>query len=126
MFIVVVIYGWVCWCNFDGGCVIFWWVLMSVCIGFVLVMIVGMIVLILLFWVFGLWEFVWVDVWIFVGLFFVIYGMVKGWIEFWLIWIVVDVVGVLLLFSLGYYVMGFMYVFYGGFIVIGFVIWWWV
>src|SRR5699024_6637465 len=51
------------------------------------------------------------------------FGMAKGWVEFWLIWVIVDVVGVPLLFSAGYYATAFMYVFYGGFTLIGFFIW---
>ena len=35
-----------------------------------------------------------------------------------------DVVGVPLLFSAGYYATGLMYVFYGGFTAVGFVVWW--
>ena len=47
----------------------------------------------------------------------------KGWTEFWLIWIAVDVVGVPLLFSSGFYATGLMYVFYGVFTAVGFVVW---
>jgi nicotinamide mononucleotide transporter len=50
--------------------------------------------------------------------------MAKGWTEFWLIWIAVDVVGVPLLFSSGYYATGTMYVIYGLFTATGFVVWW--
>ena len=49
--------------------------------------------------------------------------MAKGWVEFWLIWVAVDIVGVPLLFSAGYYATAFMYVFYGVFTLIGFFIW---
>ena len=52
------------------------------------------------------------------------YGMAKGWVEFWLIWVAVDLVGVPLLFSAGYYATAFMYVFYGVFTLVGFFVWW--
>ena len=51
------------------------------------------------------------------------YGMAKGWVEFWLIWVAVDVVGVPLLWSAGYYASAFMYLFYGVFTLIGFFVW---
>src|SRR5699024_11292066 len=60
---------------------------------------------------------------LFVGSLLATFGMAKGWVEFWLIWVIVDVVGVPLLFSAGYYATAFMYVFYGGFTLIGFFIW---
>ena len=50
--------------------------------------------------------------------------MAKGWVEFWLIWVVVDLVGVPLLFSAGYYASAFMYIFYGAFTLTGFFVWW--
>ena len=50
--------------------------------------------------------------------------MAKGWTEFWLIWVAVDIVGVPLLFSAGYYATGFMYVFDGAFTAVGFIVWW--
>ncbi len=43
------------------------------------------------------------DAWTFVGSLLATYGMAKGWTEFWLVWIAVDVVGLPLLFSSGYY-----------------------
>ena len=48
----------------------------------------------------------------------------KGWVEFWLIWVAVDVVGVPLLISAGFYASAFMYVFYGAFTLVGFFVWW--
>src|SRR5699024_7236475 len=71
----------------------------------------------------GSFEPVWADAWTFVGSLLATFGMAKGWVEFWLIWVIVDVVGVPLLFSAGYYATAFMYVFYGGFTLIGFFIW---
>ena len=57
---------------------------------------------------------VWADAWTFVGSLLATYGMARGWSEFWLIWVAVDIVGVPLLFSAGYYASAFMYLFYGG------------
>jgi nicotinamide mononucleotide transporter len=50
--------------------------------------------------------------------------MARGWTEFWLIWVAVDVVGVPLLFSAGYFASAFMYLFYGFFTLAGFIVWW--
>jgi nicotinamide mononucleotide transporter len=124
MFIAVAIYGWVRWRNADGGQIVPRWAPTGARIGLVLVMIVGTVALTPLFRALGSWEPVWADAWTFVGSLLATYGMAKGWTEFWLIWIAVDVVGVPLLFSSGYYATGFMYVFYGVFTAVGFVIWW--
>ncbi|UUE20546.1 nicotinamide riboside transporter PnuC [Microbacterium sp. J1-1] len=124
MFIAVAVYGWIRWRNLDGGRVVPRWAPTSARIGMALVMIIGTVALTPLFRLLGSWEPVWADAWTFVGSLLATYGMAKGWTEFWLIWIAVDVVGVPLLFSSGYYATGFMYVFYGVFTAIGFVIWW--
>ena len=50
--------------------------------------------------------------------------MARGWTEFWLIWVAVDIVGVPLLFSAGYYASAVMYLFYGFFTLTGFFVWW--
>ena len=76
-----------------------------------------------LFRVLGSFEPVWADAWTFVGSLLATYGMAKGWVEFWLIWVAVDIVGVPLLFSAGYYASAFMYLFYGGFTLVGFFVW---
>ena len=39
--------------------------------------------------------------------------MARGWVEFWLIWIAVDIVGVPLLLTAGYYPSAIMYIVYG-------------
>ena len=72
----------------------------------------------------GSYEPVWADAWIFMGSLLATYGMARGWVEFWLIWVAVDVVGVPLLWSAGYYATALMYVFYGGFTLVGFFVWW--
>ncbi len=51
------------------------------------------------------------------------YGMARGWVEFWLVWILVDIVGVTTLINAGFYPTAGMYVFYGGFCVVGFIAW---
>lgn len=124
MFIGVAIYGWVRWRNAEGGRVSPRWAPTSARIGLVVAMVVGTVALTPLFRALGSWEPVWADAWTFVGSLLATYGMAKGWTEFWLIWIAVDVVGVPLLFSSGYYATGLMYVFYGAFTAVGFVVWW--
>ena len=67
---------------------------------------------------------VWADAWTFMGSLLATYGMARGWTEFWLIWVAVDIVGVPLLFSAGYYASAVMYLFYGFFTLAGFFVWW--
>ena len=67
---------------------------------------------------------VWADAWTFMGSLLATYGMARGWTEFWLIWVAVDIVGVPLLFSAGYFASAFMYLFYGIFTLTGFFVWW--
>lgn len=124
MFIAVAIYGWIRWRNADGGRVVPRWAPPRARIGLVLALAIGTVALTPVFRALGSWEPVWADAWTFVGSLLATYGMAKGWTEFWLIWIAVDVVGVPLLFSAGYYATGLMYVFYGLFTAVGFVIWW--
>jgi nicotinamide mononucleotide transporter len=50
--------------------------------------------------------------------------MARGWVEFWLVWVAVDVVGVTTLVRAGYYPTAGMYLFYGGFCVVGLITWW--
>ena len=124
MFIAVAIYGWIRWRHAEGGRVVPRWAPMSARIGMVLALIVGTVALTPVFRALGSWEPVWADAWTFVGSLLATYGMARGWTEFWLIWIAVDAVGVPLLFSSGYFATGLMYLFYGVFTAVGFVIWW--
>lgn len=126
MFIAVAIYGWVRWRQAASGTgqVTPRWAPTSARIGLILALVIGTVALTPLFRVLGSYEPVWADAWTFVGSLLATYGMAKGWTEFWLIWIAVDVVGVPLLFGAGYYATGLMYVFYGAFTAIGFVVWW--
>jgi nicotinamide mononucleotide transporter len=64
------------------------------------------------------------EAWILAGSMLATYGMARGWVEFWLVWILVDVVGVTTLIRAGFYPTAAMYVFYGGFCVVGFFTWW--
>jgi nicotinamide mononucleotide transporter len=123
MFIAVAIYGWVRWRNASGGRISPSWAPWNARIGLVVVLVIGTLALTPLFRALGSWEPVWADAWTFVGSLLATYGMAKGWTEFWLIWIAVDVVGVPLLFSSGNYATALMYVFYGLFTAVGFVVW---
>lgn len=131
MFIAVSIYGWVQWrksqiersSNGDTTAIVPTWTSWPVRIGLVVILVGGTLALTPLFRILGSFEPVWADAWTFVGSLLATYGMAKGWVEFWLIWVVVDLVGVPLLFSAGYYASAFMYVFYGIFTLIGFFVW---
>ncbi len=63
------------------------------------------------------------EAWILAGSMLATYGMARGWVEFWLVWIAVDIVGVTTLVQAGFYPTAGMYVFYGGFCVVGLVAW---
>ena len=126
MFIAVAVYGWRQWSassQADGHAVTPRWAPRRARIGLVVAMIVGTVALTPLFRMLGSYEPVWADAWTFVGSLLATVGMAKGWVEFWLIWVAVDVVGVPLLFSAGYYASAFMYLFYGVFTLIGFFVW---
>ena len=63
------------------------------------------------------------EAWILAGSMLATFGMARGWVEFWIIWLLVDVVGVATLVQAGYYPTAAMYLVYGGFVVLGFVVW---
>ena len=63
------------------------------------------------------------EAWILAGSMLATYGMARGWVEFWLIWILVDIVGVVTLIEAEFYPTAGMYLFYAVFVVIGFVVW---
>jgi nicotinamide mononucleotide transporter len=130
MFIAVSVYGWVRWRQSqragggeDGGAITPEWAGWGGRVFLVLALVIGTIALTPVFRALGSWEPVWADAWTFVGSLLATYGMAKGWVEFWLIWVAVDVVGVPLLWSSGYYASAFMYLFYGVFTLIGFFVW---
>lgn len=126
MFIVVSIYGWYAWrrsSSHQGAAVSPHWAGLRTRIFLVIALVGGTAVITPLFRLLGSYEPVWSDAWVFVGSLLATYGMAKGWVEFWLIWVAVDVVGVPLLISAGYYASAFMYIFYGVFTLIGFFVW---
>ena len=92
--------------------------------GLGVILVAGTAALTPLFKALGSYDPVWADAWTFVGSLLATWGMAKGWTEFWLVWVAVDLVGVPLLFSAGYYASAFMYVFYGAFTLAGFFVWW--
>lgn len=131
MFITVSVYGWVQWRKSrdvqsaanKSTAIVPQWASWPVRIWMIVILVGGTLVLTPLFRVLGSFEPVWADAWTFVGSLLATFGMAKGWVEFWLIWVVVDIVGVPLLFSAGYYASAFMYLFYGVFTLIGFFVW---
>lgn len=126
MFIIVSVYGWYRWTHRPEAATAAIeprWASWRTRGLLVLGMIGGTAVLTPVFRALGSYEPVWSDAWIFVGSLLATYGMAKGWVEFWLIWVAVDLVGVPLLFSAGYYASGLMYVFYGAFTLTGFFVW---
>lgn len=127
MFIATSIYGWVRWRQARDGAgtaVEPEWASWGTRALLLAALVGGTAALTPLFRALGSYEPVWADAWIFMGSLLATFGMAKGWVEFWLIWVAVDIVGVPLLFSAGYYASGLMYAFYGGFTLVGFVVWW--
>jgi nicotinamide mononucleotide transporter len=127
MFIITSVYGWWRWhsARTGGGTAVEpRWAGGGTRALLVVVLVGGTAAITPLFRALGSYEPVWADAWIFMGSLLATFGMAKGWVEFWLIWVAVDVVGVPLLFSAGYYASGLMYVFYGLFTLTGFFVWW--
>lgn len=129
MFIAVSIWGWYRWnqtrhSGSTQAAVIPQWASWKERLFMVAFMLIGTGVLTPIFRALGSYEPVWSDAWIFAGSLLATYGMAKGWVEFWLVWVAVDIVGVPLLWSAGYYASAFMYIFYGIFTLIGFFVWW--
>jgi nicotinamide mononucleotide transporter len=127
MFIAVSVYGWYQWRRARDSSVHVavapHWAGTRNRILLVLGMVAGTLILTPIFRALGSFEPVWADAWIFTGSLLATYGMAKGWTEFWLIWIAVDVVGVPLLISAGYFASAFLYLFYGAFTLVGFLVW---
>lgn len=126
MFIVVSVYGWVQWSRSRSAgtvAVAPHWASNRARIGLGLGLVAGTLILTPIFRALGSFEPVWADAWIFTGSLLATYGMARGWTEFWLIWVAVDIVGVPLLISAGYYASAILYLFYGAFTITGFIIW---
>jgi len=128
MFIAVAVYGWRRWRSSRGDAaghaLTPRWASGRERAGLAVGMVLGTVALTPLFTALGSYEPVWADAWTFVGSLLATYGMARGWVEFWLVWVAVDLVGVPLLFSAGYYASAFMYLFYGVFTLVGFFVWW--
>lgn len=126
VFIIVSVYGWYRWTrrsDTTATSITPHWASWRERIGLIVVMIGGTAILTPVFTALGSYSPQWSDAWIFMGSLLATYGMAKGWVEFWLIWVAVDVVGVPLLFSAGFYATGLMYVVYGAFTLTGFFVW---
>ena len=128
MFIAVSIYGWVQWSRNrrtgrEHAAVTPHWASGRERVLLIVVFVGGTLLLTPIFRALGSFEPVWADAWIFVGSLLATWGMARGWIEFWLIWVAVDIVGVPLLVSAGYYASALLYLFYGVFTIIGFFTW---
>ncbi|YCH09318.1 nicotinamide riboside transporter PnuC [Arthrobacter sp. alpha11c] len=129
MFITVAVYGWYRWqqgrqASTQGRAIVPGWASTKVRIALIGAMVAGTAALTPLFDALGSYPPVWADAWTFTGSLLATYGMARGWTEFWLIWVAVDIVGVPLLFSAGYYASAVMYLFYGFFTLTGFFVWW--
>lgn len=129
-FIAVSVYGWWKWGRAraaggaaDGGAITPRWATGRERIGLLLLAAVGYGAAYLLLLQIGSWGPT-TEAWILAGSMLATWGMARGWVEFWLVWIAVDVVGVTTLVNAGFYPTAGMYVFYGGFCVVGLVTWW--
>jgi nicotinamide mononucleotide transporter len=126
MFIAVSVFGWVRWSqhrHVSANAVDPRWASGRTRILLAAALIGGTLVLTPVFQALGSFEPVWADAWIFMGSLLATWGMAKGWTEFWLIWVAVDIVGVPLLVSAGYYASALLYLFYGAFTIFGFITW---
>ncbi|MDO5619820.1 nicotinamide riboside transporter PnuC [Kocuria sp.] len=127
MFIAVAVYGWVRWQQSRGtghAAVTPRWATGRERLLLLGILVIGTVAVTPIFRALGSYEPVWADAWIFVGSVVATWGMARGWTEFWLVWVAVDVVGVPLLISAGYWASAAMYLFYGIFTLIGFFVWW--
>ncbi len=130
MFVLVSIYGWQRWRaasrdrGGEGGSTVQpRWATWPERAGMVAVGAVGVAVLTPVFRSLGSFEPVWADAWIFTGSLLATYGMARGWVDFWLVWIAVDAVGVPLLVRAHLYPSATLYLFYGGFCLVGLGVW---
>jgi nicotinamide mononucleotide transporter len=127
MFVAVSLYGWWRWTHVrhaaDGGAIAPRWATGPERLGMVALAAAGYAAAYLVLREIGSWGPA-TEAWILAGSLLATYGMARGWVEFWLVWIAVDVVGVTTLVRAGYYPTAAMYLFYGGFCVVGFLTWW--
>jgi nicotinamide mononucleotide transporter len=128
-FIAVSLYGWWRWSRSraeggaaDGGAITVRWATARERVMLVVLAVVGYAAAYVLLLQIGSWGPT-TEAWILAGSMLATYGMARGWVEFWLVWILVDIVGVTTLINAGFYPTAGMYVFYGGFCVVGFIAW---
>lgn len=127
-FVIVSLYGWVRWAQFrrsgdagGAGVKVRW----AGARGRIELLVGAVVLWVALYFVLsalGSWNAL-ADAWILTGSILATYGMARGYVEFWLVWIAVDLVGVPLLLTAGYYPSAIMYIVYGAFCVVGFVSW---
>jgi nicotinamide mononucleotide transporter len=129
-FIAVSVYGWWRWSRSraaggaaDGGAITPRWATGRERLLLVVLAVAGYGAAYLLLLQIGSWGPT-TEAWILAGSMLATYGMARGWVEFWLVWILVDIVGVTTLINAGFYPTAGMYVFYGGFCVVGLITWW--
>ena len=129
-FIAVSLYGWWKWRQSraeggaaDGGAITPRWASARERVMLVVLAVVGYATAYALLLQIGSWGPT-TEAWILAGSMLATYGMARGWVEFWLVWILVDIVGVTTLINAGFYPTAGMYLFYGGFCVVGFFAWW--
>lgn len=135
MFLVVSVYGWIGWqrtlhrtrtdspgSRSKAQAVEPRWASPAERLAIVAIMLGCTVICAKIFAALGSWG-PWADAWIFSGSLLATFGMARGWIEFWLLWLSVDLVGVPLLLSAGYYPSAVLYLVYGAFVVWGFVEW---
>jgi nicotinamide mononucleotide transporter len=127
MFVIASLYGWWRWSRtrdaVDGGAIAPRWASGSERVLLLLLAVVGYGLAYQLLQRIGSWNPT-TEAWILAGSLLATYGMARGWVEFWLVWIAVDAVGVTTLIQAGYYPTAGMYLFYGGFCVVGLAAWW--
>lgn len=127
-FVAVSVYGWVRWRQAraqgdgTGPAVVPRWASTRGRLQLLGAAAVGTVGFGLVFRALGSWG-PWADAWIFTGSLLATYGMARGWTEFWLVWIAVDLVGVPLLLSAGYYPSAVLYAVYGVVVAYGFTVW---
>ena len=129
-FAAVSLYGWWRWSRAsrhggaaDGGAITPRWATTTERLQLLALGVVGYVVAYAVLTRIGSWGPT-TEAWILAGSMLATYGMARGWVEFWLVWILVDVVGVTTLVRAGYYPTAGMYLFYAGFVVVGFFVWW--
>jgi nicotinamide mononucleotide transporter len=129
-FVAVSVYGWWRWSRVsrhggaaDGGAITPRWATWRQRLLLVALGVLGYVVAYAVLLRIGSWNPT-TEAWILAGSMLATYGMARGWVEFWLVWVLVDVVGVTTLVRAGYYPTAGMYLFYGGFCIVGLITWW--